>query len=232
MRRSIRPSTLVDDVIHELREMILAQEIRPGEFLPPRKDLAAQFGVGLSTVNEAIQVLGALGLLASRPGKGTWVRHDALDSFIPAAAVKARLGELHARQVCEARSAIEVALTELAAQRATPEDIERIWDAMMHMEATVEDTTAFVEADLEFHLAVAKAGRNELLEQFYHLSRKLLFEVISEMLKVPNVKEDAIPLQRAIAQAIEQHDPRKARKAALAHMKYLALLLDAREEQE
>ena len=232
MRRSIRPSTLVDDVIHELREMILAGEIQPGEYLPPRKDLAAQFGVGLSTVNEAIQVLSAVGLLESRPGKGTWVRHDALDSFIPVSEVKARLGELHARQVYEARSVIEVALTELAAQRATPEDIKQIWDAMMHMEETVEDTTAFVEADLEFHLAVARAGRNELLEQFYHLSRKLLFEVISEMLKVPNVKEDAIPLQRAIAQAIEQHDLRKARKAALAHMKYLDLLLDTQEKQD
>jgi GntR family transcriptional repressor for pyruvate dehydrogenase complex len=232
MRRSIRPSTLVNDVTHELREMILGGEIQPGEFLPPRKDLAAQFGVGLSTVNEAIQVLSAVGLLASRPGKGTWVRRDALDTLISPAAVKARLGELNARQVCEARAVIEIALTEMAARRATPEDIGRIWDALHVMEATIEDSTAFVEADLEFHLAVARAGRNELLEQFYHLSRKLLVEVISEMLKIPQVGEDAIPLQRAIAEAVEQHDPRKARRAATAHMDYLGLYLDMQERQE
>jgi GntR family transcriptional repressor for pyruvate dehydrogenase complex len=232
MKRSIHRSTLVNDVVHELREMILAGEVQPGELLPPRKDLAVQFGVGLSTISEAIQVLSAVGLLASRPGKGTWMRHDALDSFISPAAVKARLGELNARQVCEARSVIEVALTELAAQRATPEDIKRIRDALNAMEATVNGSAAFVEADWEFHLAVARAGRNELLEQFYHLSRRLLLEVISEMLKIPNVEQDAIPLQRAIAQAIERHDLRSARKAALAHMEYLGLLLDMQEKQD
>jgi len=149
-----------------------------------------------------------------------------LDTLLPLDVVKARLGELKARQVYEARSVIEVALTELAAQRATPEDIERIWDALKAMEATIENDRAFVEADLEFHLAVAKAGHNYLLEQFYHLARKLLSEVIAEMVKLPKVKEESIRLQRAIAQAIEQRDVHKARQAALKHWLYIDHLLD------
>lgn len=219
-------NTLVADVAHELRQMILTGKIQPGEFLPSRKDLAVQFGVGLSTVQEAIQALTALGLLESRPGKGTWVREDALDALIHPAMVKARLGELNAQQVYEARSVIEVALTEFAAQRATPEDIQRIWDALRAMEATVDNDGAFVEADLEFHLAVAKAGHNELLEQFYHLARKLLSEVITEMVKLPKVKEKSILFQKAIAEAIEQRDVRKARQAALNHWVYIGHVLD------
>jgi GntR family transcriptional repressor for pyruvate dehydrogenase complex len=120
----------------------------------------------------------------------------------------------------------EVALTELAAQRATPEDMERIWEALKAMEATLENEEAFVEADLEFHLAVAKAGHNDLLEQFYHLARKLLSEVITEMVRLPKVKEDSIRLQRAIAQAIEQRDLHKARQAALDHVMYVNHVLD------
>ncbi len=219
-------NTLVADVAHELRQMILTGKIQPGEFLPSRKDLAVQFGVGLSTVQEAIQALTALGLLESRPGKGTWVREDALDALIHPAMVKARLGELNAQQVYEARSVIEVALTEFAAQRATPEDIQRIWDALRAMEATVDNDGAFVEADLEFHLAVAKAGHNELLEQFYHLARKLLSEVITEMVKLPKVKDKSILFQKAIAEAIEQRDVRKARQAALNHWVYIGHVLD------
>jgi len=219
-------NTLVADVAHELRQMILTGKIQPGEFLPSRKDLAVQFGVGLSTVQEAIQALTALGLLESRPGKGTWVREDALDALIHPAMVKARLGELNAQQVYEARSVIEVALTEFAAQRATPEDIQRIWDALRAMEATVDNDGAFVEADLEFHLAVAKAGHNELLEQFYHLARRLLSEVITEMVKLPKVKEKSILFQKAIAEAIEQRDVRKARQAALNHWVYIGHVLD------
>jgi GntR family transcriptional repressor for pyruvate dehydrogenase complex len=234
MTPQIETSTLVDRVTDEIRRMILSGEIEPGEFLPTRKELAAQFDVGLSTVHEAIQALTAVGMLESRPGKGTWVRDD-MDTLIHPAAVKTRLGELDDQQIYDARSVIEIALTEFAAQRATPEDIERIGAAMRALEAAVQDDEAFVEADLEFHLAVAKAGRNELLEQFYHLSRKLLAEVIAAMMgRVPGVKEDSIRLQRVIAQAIEQHDAQKARLAAVDHMKYFArcLSLDALDEQE
>jgi len=232
MHPRIQTSTLVERVTDELRHMILAGEIQPGEFLPTRKELAAQFGVGLSTVQEAIQALTAVGMLESRPGKGTWVRDDTLDTLIHPAVVKTRLGELHARKVYEARFVIEVALTELAARWATPEDVERIWDALRAMEAAIEDVDAFVEADLEFHLAVARAGRNELLEQFYHLSRKLIVEVIGEMLKLPDVKEDSISIQRAIAEAIEEGDPGKARQAAVAHMEHVQQWLDVWMDQQ
>ena len=227
MSPHIRKSTLVDGVAHELRQMILTGEVQPGGFLPTRKELAAQFGVGLSTVHEAIQVLSAVGMLESRPGKGTWVREDVLDTLIHPAAVQTRLGELNARQVYEARFVIEVALTEFAAERAAPADVGRIWNAIKAMEAALEDDETFVEADLEFHLAAARAGHNELLEQFYHLSRKLLSEVITEMIKLPNVKQDSIRLQRAIAQAIEQHDPHRARQTAIDHMEYVDHLLAA-----
>lgn len=219
-------STLVADITQELRQMILTGKVQPGEFLPPRKDLAAQLGVGLSTVHGAIQALTAVGMIESHSGKGTWVRDDALDTLIHPAMVKARLGELNARQVYEARFVTEVALTEFAAQRATPEDMERIWEALKAMEATVENEEAFVEADLEFHLAVAKAGHNDLLEQFYDLARKLLSEVITEMVRLPNVKEDSIRIQRAIAQAIEQRDLHQARQTALNHVMYVNHVLD------
>jgi len=219
-------TTLVDDVTRELSEMILRGRVQPGEFLPPRKDLAAQFGVGLSTVHEAVRALTALGLVQSHSGKGTWVRHDALDTLIHPAVVKARLGELNAQLVYEARFVIEVALTEFAAQRATPEEIERIWDALKAMEVALEDVKAFVKADLEFHMAVAKAGHNDLLEQFYQLARQLILEVITEMVRLPKVKEESIRLQRAIARAIEQGDLHKAREAALDHVMYVNHVLD------
>ncbi len=225
-------NTLVAAIIEELQEMILTGEIQPGEFLPSRKELAAQFGVGLSTIHEAIQALTAIGMVESHPGKGTWVRHDALDTLIHPTVVKARLGELRAHQVYEARSVIEIALTEFAAQRATPEDIERIWDALRAMEASIGDDEAFVEADLEFHLAVARAGHNELLEQFYHLARKLLSDVISEMVKMPRVKEQSIRLQKAIAEAIERHDVDAARQAAHNHWSYIGHILKGVAEPE
>lgn len=229
MRSQLAATTLVDDVTEEIRRMILTGEINPGEFLPTRKELAAQFGVGLSTVQEAIQALSAVGMLESRPGKGTWVREDALDGLFHPEAVRARLGELNAEKVYEARGVIEIALTEMAAERATGEDVERIWVALQEMESCVDDNQAFLNADLDFHLAVARAGKNELLEQFYHLSRRLVATVISEILKLPGVKRDSIPYQRAIIEAIAERDPQQARRAAVEHMAYVDRLLSTRE---
>ncbi|MGD2164478.1 MAG: FadR/GntR family transcriptional regulator [Anaerolineae bacterium] len=225
MPSEVSSSTLVDDVTEAIRQMIVTGEIGPGEFLPTRKELAAEFGVGLSTIQEAIQALSAVGMLASRPGKGTWVRQDALDGLIHPEAVRTRLGELNADKVYEARGVIEVALTEMAARRATPGDVERIWAAQERMEASVDDTEAFVAADLDFHLAVARASKNELLEQFYHLSRRLVVEVIQEMVSLPDVKKRSIPYQRAIVEAIERQDPILARQAAEEHMAYVDSLL-------
>ncbi len=122
---------------------------------------------------------------------------------------------------------IEVGLTRFAAERATAEEIETIWQAQRNMEAAaaLADEEGFVKADLEFHLAVAKAGHNHLLEQFYHLVRELLSEVITEMVALPNVKDELIVLQRAIAQAIEAKDTQRAQEEAQKHMQYIEDLL-------
>jgi GntR family transcriptional repressor for pyruvate dehydrogenase complex len=220
-----RRNTIVDEIADELRTMILTSQLKPGQYLQPQKTLADQFGVGLSTIRESIQVLAAQGLVESHPGKGTWVREDALNSVFNPKDVKTRLGVLNAEQVYEARLIIEVGLTRFAAQRASAEDIARIWYAQHEMETAVDDEKAFVKADLEFHLAVARAGGNDLLEQFYFLVRELLSEVITELVILPQVKEDSIVLQREIAQAIEAHDVARAQEAGQEHMRYIENLI-------
>lgn len=229
MDATLRNPTLVDDVVHIVRQMILEGEVRPGEFLPPRKAMAASFGVGISTVHEAMQALGAVGLVDSRPGKGTWVRPDALETLIHPSALETRLGTLRARQIFEARAAIEVALTQFAAERATPEDLERIFHFLDALDAVVDDDQKFVEADLGFHLAVAQAAHSVLLEQFYHLARKLLAEIIEQIIQIPSVKEEGKAIQRRIGEAIARHDMQGARQAALAHMRTVEELVESVE---
>lgn len=219
-------SSLVDETAESLRQLILSGQLRPGEYLPSQKRLAARFGVGTSTIHEAVQVLVAVGLLRSRPGKGTWVREDATEGLIHPDAVRARLGELKAPALYEARAVIEVELTEKAALRASREEVQRIRNALEAMRETVTDTDAFVRADLEFHTAVAVAGHNELLAQFYQLSRALLLEGAHDLVSMPGVVEESIEIQAEILRAIEQGDAVRARQAALEHMHYISRLLE------
>jgi len=214
-------STLVDDTADKIRQMIFSGEIKPGELLPSRKELAEQFDVGISTIHEAVQSLSTVGLVESRPGKGTWVRHDALESVIHPSIITNRFGEIDAETIYETRMFIEVALAELAARKATPEDIKRIWAALSEAHEVIADDEDFVSADWDFHLAIAEAAHNELLQAFYHLARELLLDFIEDAISLPNVKEEATEYHVAQAQAIEQHDPQKARQAALDHMLYV-----------
>jgi DNA-binding FadR family transcriptional regulator len=214
-------STLVDDTADKIRRMIFDGTIEPGELLPPRKKLADQFGVGISTIHEAVQSLSAVGLVESRPGKGTWVRHDALDSIIHPSIITNRFGEIDAETIYETRKFLEAALAELAARKATPEDMEKIWSSLRRAHEVIADDDDFVDADWDFHLAIAEAAHNELLQAFYHLARELLLDFIQDAISLPKVKEEATEYHFAQATAIEQHDPDKARQAALDHMVYV-----------
>ena len=97
---------------------------------------------------------------------------------------------------------------------------------MTAMRENAADLPAFIRADFEFHLAIADAGHNELLAQFYHLTRTLFEEVSYELISLPDVQQESIEIQAAVLTAIEAHDPQRARQAAEAHMQYIYRLLE------
>jgi len=127
--------------------------------------------------------------------------------------------------IYEARRTIETRLAVLAAQRATPENQEEIREALEDMEAHMDDEAAFAAADLRFHLAVARAGQNELLAQFYHVSRHLLTETIQQLVSLPGMKESQLRLQKEVYQAIVARDAAAARRATRAQLRHVEGLM-------
>ena len=201
--------------------MIFSGKIKPGELIPSRKELADQFGVGIATIHEAVKSLATVGLLESRPGKGTWVSSNALQSIIHPVMITNRFGPIDVTTIYEARLALEVALAELAAEKATPADIQHMFTALQAAQQVIHDDAEFVRVDWEFHMAIAEATHNVLLQAFYNLSRELLLEFIREAIRLPHVKEEASQMHLDEAKAIAAHDGEGARKMALEHMLYL-----------
>jgi GntR family transcriptional repressor for pyruvate dehydrogenase complex len=214
-------STLVEHTADRLRQMIFSGQIKPGELLPSRKELAVQFGVGIATIHEAIESLSAVGLVKSRPGKGTWVALNALDSVIHPSMILNRFGSIDLRSVYEARMALEVALAELAAQKATDDEIAQMMSKLEAAQRVIDDDGEFVRVDWDFHMTVAQATHNILLQAFYNLSRELLVGLISDVIKLPLVKKEASELHMEQARAIARHDVDAAAAAARKHMLYL-----------
>jgi GntR family transcriptional repressor for pyruvate dehydrogenase complex len=214
LRKPVRHDTLTDAVINRIKQIILDGEVKPGDWLPSQAELAEFFGVGLSTVREATRALALMGILKPQAGRGTQVCSDALVSLRMIGLVRQEIAEMDGRAVHEARRLIESGITALAAERANKEDIERIEAALDKMEDCLEDDAAYAEADVEYHYAVARAAKNDVVEEFYHIILEMLSQVLEHIVRIPGLKRRGIDYQRQILESIRAHDPKSARKLA------------------
>ncbi|WP_406413514.1 FadR family transcriptional regulator [Streptomyces halstedii] len=212
-------TNLVDSVIAQIEELIRQGEWPVGSRIPAEPALVEQLGVGRNTVREAVRALAHTGLLGPRPGDGTYVlARDGLG-----AAVRRRLRYSDALEAYEVRASFERDAARYAAVRRTDEDLARIREALAGREDAWErgdGTSAFVEADLAFHRAVAAAAGNavlaELYDQFSDSLRLTLHSVVGAPL--PETVRRQMAEHTAIVEAIEQGDPEAAEKAALHHL--------------
>ncbi|MEU6034341.1 FCD domain-containing protein [Actinomadura sp. NPDC047616] len=163
--RTARRSSLVDQVIEQLRSEITAGAWPVGAKIPPEPALAASLGVGRNTVREAVRALTHAGLLDSRQGDGTYVRATSEMS----GAVRRRLQAAELAEILEVRRGLEVEAARLAAARRTDADIAAIAAALARRDAAWAsgDHAVFVEADLAFHTAVVEATHNRVLTDLY-----------------------------------------------------------------
>lgn len=207
---------LTNQVVRAIKDLILRGEVTPGEYLPPQHVLAAQLGVGLSTIREAVKALSVLGLLEAYPGRGTLVLPDAQKILNSEAAMKASLGAIALEQVLEARLVLEAALTRMAAERASEDDVREIEACLAEMEAqaAADRDEGFARADVRFHLAVARASKNDVLAQTYYFIHSLLEQAIREADAIPGGKERALVNHRALLDGIRSRDTALAQRAS------------------
>ncbi|MEV4673234.1 MULTISPECIES: FadR/GntR family transcriptional regulator [Actinomadura] len=163
--RTARRSSLVDQVIAQLRDEIVGGNWPVGAKIPPEPVLAESLGVGRNTVREAVRALTHAGLLESRQGDGTYVRATSELS----GAVRRRLERAELIEILEVRRGLEVEAARLAATRRTEADIAAIAVALGRRDAALAAGAheTFVEADLAFHMAVVEATHNRVLTDLY-----------------------------------------------------------------
>lgn len=172
---SVKKSTRgqVPAVVDILGSRIAASQYREGEILPIEQDLAASLEVGRNALREAVKVLSGKGLISTAPRSGTRVRPrgewNMLDPDVlrwhadPDVATEKFMLDL-----VEMRRIIEPKASELAAVRATKEDIASILSAYEAMADSGSDRQQRLQADIEFHSAILKASHNEVLNHFKH----------------------------------------------------------------
>ena len=159
---SIRPVNVPEAVAEQIRQQILRGELRAGDRLPGNRELAAMLGVSMGSIREAISMLSVEGLIEARAGRGTFVAHGSRGAGMPTG--QATLYERkYVEELIEAREILEMQIVELAAQRASDEQLAALDRLLTQLEARVRDPAGYAEADVQFHLTLAQAAGNRVL---------------------------------------------------------------------
>ncbi len=200
---------LYEQVAEQISTWIGEHDLKPGDKLPPERELAARLGVSRATLSQALVALEVIGAVAVRHGDGTVVARSPGPSRI-IDAVRAHAHRLP--EIIETRDALETKIASLAAARRTEADLDRIEDALAGMEADIEAGGRGVEGDETFHAAVTAASHSLLLSRLMAEIADLIRETRIESLSQPDRPRASLAGHRAIADAIRAGDP-DARRA-------------------
>ena len=215
----IQRKRLTDQIIEHLVAVIANGELKSGDKLPPEPQLMEQFGVGRSSIREAIGALELIGLVTVRPGHGTHIA-DSLDK-VQTKSIGLSLitiGHDKIRELVEARVELEQAIVRLAAERATEEDIAEIKVQHKKLISASKSGQKLIKADLGFHTALAKASHNSVLIRFISELRQPMRHWMEQKAKYDWGYEQVIEEHEAILNAIETRDAEKAQSAIRVHV--------------
>lgn len=211
---------LSEQVALRLAAEIQAQHWKPGEKLPSEAELCKAFGVGRSSLREALTSLAFIGLIRMRAGGGSYVAEQPSAYWsAPWLANGVLTTERDLNDFSEARMVLEADLAALCAERATPEDVATIEALVGEMKDSIyKDRDRFHELDLSFHLAVGSGSKNQVLIELLKHIRGRLHELIKKSLLLPEAMELASTHHRQILEAVKKHNPAKAREAMRGHL--------------
>ena len=213
-----RPSKLAGQIAERLRSLIVSGELRPNDKLPTEKELCDAFGVGRSSVREALQALEYLGLVDSRPGVGRFLSPSApslIDSFNWGQIVE----QASVFELMEVRRLLEVLAARLAAQRATAADVAILEQALVRMQSEIADPDAFLVTELDFHAALARAcGNTVLAEIVLLLIQKVSGQADSFMRTLPYTRDATLRQFHQVTRALQAGDPAAAGEGMQQHL--------------
>ncbi|MFG5990453.1 pyruvate dehydrogenase complex transcriptional repressor PdhR [Salmonella enterica] len=222
----IRQPKLSDVIEQQLEFLILEGTLRPGEKLPPERELAKQFDVSRPSLREAIQRLEAKGLLLRRQGGGTFVQSSLWQSFSDPLVELLSDHPESQFDLLETRHALEGIAAYYAALRSTDEDKDRIRELHHAIELAQEsgDLDAESEAVLQYQIAVTEAAHNVVL---LHLLRCM------EPMLAQNVRQNFELLYATrIFEAIMAGKPEEAREASHRHLAFIEEIMLDRSREE
>lgn len=219
MYQEIQHGRLYEKIVDQIENRILNGNLEPGDKLPPEHELAKQFCVSRTSIREAMKALSQKGLIVVQPGRGTFVidstssaMRNSIDLFVKIGSIDGIVDLVDVREI------LEPEIAAMAAERATPDQITDMTEAVEAMDKAMDNPEAFIEADLDFHLALAKATHNTLIPILIDALIDLLREHRVRAASVKGGIERSQPYHKQILEAVTNRDADQAREIMRGHL--------------
>jgi GntR family transcriptional regulator, transcriptional repressor for pyruvate dehydrogenase complex len=213
---SVRRRTLPQEIVNSIGDLIIRGIWKPGEMIPTEKELAARFGVGRSTVREAVKSLVVLGVLEARAGEGSFLREP--DSRLLSGAFRwgLLLSERNLDDLVEARVLVECECARRAAlSRSKLTGLFAIQDKMTVSESHHQQ---FMDWDNRFHVCIATMAQNSIFINISSTIQEVVRVWYPDTFYIEGTKAATLQEHFRIAKAIEAGDPAAAQEAMAAHL--------------
>jgi DNA-binding FadR family transcriptional regulator len=215
--RPIKKESVRVQVFRQLRDQVLRRAWAPGSKIPSEHELSRTMGVSRVSIREGIQHLVSLGILETRHGEGTFVRELGGEIYFNSLIPLMALDETDIFHVLEYRRIVEKGTAALAAERVTDQDLaemEAVYDRMVRAQ---DDVAEFARADLEFHLAVAKATGNSVLIKVNNVLRSVLSVSMENIVSTLGV-QDGLHYHRLLIEAVKSRNTQEAERLMEEHV--------------
>lgn len=210
-----------DVLATELRERILSGEFPEGTGLPAERDLVIQTKMSRTTVREALRILEVQGLISIKAGRtgGAFVQQPGEEAMAATVNLLIRGRQIRLAALLQTREAIEPFCARLAALNRTDEDLADLDEANRLIAEATGDLSGFLEANVEWHVAVARASHNEILSGLMNaLSRAIYAATEDESFVDVEVRRTAVRAHETITAAIRAEDPDAAARRMTRHV--------------
>jgi len=220
MFKSVKHTRISDEIVNQIKTLISEGKLKPGDKLPPERELIKEFGVSRPSLREALNSLVTMGFLEIK-GKRTYIKSVASQSMQNPLSLLIKADTKKIFDLIEVRKAIEAWGAYLAAQRASKEDIKQLAGVIEEMKKAFEQGRPWEKQDADFHLGIAQATHNtiqtHIMSTIYDLLRESMARVFRDRSKVKKLLDH----HYRIFSAIKRHSPDKAREKTLEHLNYV-----------
>ena len=225
MFRPIKTKRVYEQIVDQIRQLIRRGDLKPGDKLMSERELSELLGVSRTSVREALSALDFLGILESRQGEGTFIANVSEQSLIEPLALIMAMDREAGLELLEVRKMLEGEAAELAALRASEEDLHQMKDALKTMTLDLKHDNLGEAGDAKFHYAIAEATGNKVLVKLMNTISDLLVQNMrSSRMYMYTQQGNAEKLYQQhieIFEAIQSGDPQDARGAMICHLEFV-----------